>query len=364
MFHLPDYSKCLKICSDSETSVFYESKFILDGYDVSLFNYRIAQYSDFVNQNAFELRGLCFVFNNDGTVYRRFPLMEKFFNLNENESTQYEIIKGKKIKSVYQKVDGSIINFIELPNGKVFAKSKMSFDSDQAKQAQSIFETNKEINDFVTDCLNQDISPIFELIGPSNTVVVKYPKTELVLLRLRNNKTGEYLSLDDVDLKKSERFKFSLKDLMNLQTKLEGLEGWIVEFEDSQKIKIKTEWYLKLHRILTDYSNREDYLISEILDERIDDILSYLDYGSEQRLFVEKVIERTQRNFSDMLTDCDSLLSTWNGDRKSFAEKNYKHPYFGIVMSVVDGKNKYELIKEWIKKCTYRLSGARTWLNL
>ena len=125
--------------------------------------------------------------------------------------------------------------------------------------------TNKEINEFVTECLNKDISPIFELIGPSNTVVVKYPKTELVLLRLRNNKTGEYLSMDDVDLKKSERFKFSLDDLISLQTKLEGLEGWIVEFEDSQKIKIKTEWYLKLHRILTNYSNREDYLIIRVM---------------------------------------------------------------------------------------------------
>ena len=73
---------------------------------------------------------------------------------------------------------------------------------------------------------------------------------------------------------------------------LESIEGWIVEFSDGQKIKIKTDWYYSLHRIFTDYSNREDYLIDMILDEKIDDILSVLDYGSENRLFVEEVIDK------------------------------------------------------------------------
>ena len=31
---------------------FYESKFVVEGYDVSIFNYRLAQYSDFADNLA------------------------------------------------------------------------------------------------------------------------------------------------------------------------------------------------------------------------------------------------------------------------------------------------------------------------
>ena len=172
MFYLPDYNECLEICEKSE-GIFYESKSNIDGYDISMFNYRLTTYNDFFNYNAFELRGLTFVFNTDGSVYKRFLLMEKFFNVNENESTLFDTIKDKKVKSVYLKEDGSIISFIELPNGKIIAKSKMSFESDQAIMAQNLFETNLKINAFVKDSLSKDLSAVFEYVGPMNRVVVE-----------------------------------------------------------------------------------------------------------------------------------------------------------------------------------------------
>jgi RNA ligase len=124
MFFIPSYEFCKDICEKTNNDVFYESKFIIDGYDISIFNYRIATYQDFLEYQAFELRGLTFVFNKDGSFFKRFLLMEKFFNLNENESTSIDLVKNKKIKSVFFKEDGSIINFIQLPNGRILAKSK------------------------------------------------------------------------------------------------------------------------------------------------------------------------------------------------------------------------------------------------
>ena len=173
MFYLPDYNECLEICQKSD-GIFYESKSNIDGYNISIFNYRLTTYNDFITYGAFELRGLAFVFNLDGSVYKRFLLMEKFFNINENESTLFDVIKDKKVKSVYLKEDGSIISFIELPNGKIAAKSKMSFESEQAIMAQKLFESNGNINKFVKDCISKDLSPIFEYVGPMNRVVVKY----------------------------------------------------------------------------------------------------------------------------------------------------------------------------------------------
>lgn len=362
MFYLPDYNECLEICEKSD-GIFYESKFSIEGYNISMFNYRLCTYNDFVTYGAFELRGLTFVFNLDGSVYKRFLLMEKFFNINENESTLFDTIKDKKVKSVYLKEDGSIINFIELPNGKIISKSKMSFESEQALMGQKLFESNENINTFVKDCISKDLVPIFEYVSPMNRVVVKYDNSELVLLRLRDNKTGEYLSTEGYDISKPMSFKFSLNDLMSIKGSLESIEGWIVEFLDGQKIKIKTEWYFSLHRILTDYSNREDYLIDLILDEKIDDILSVLDYGTEQRRFVESVIEITNRKVMNISNEVDRVLSTYDGDKKSFVLSNKEHEFFWIMTQVIIGKDKMDLIKDFILKKTYRLFGAREWLN-
>jgi RNA ligase len=349
MFHLPDYIKCLEICDKSD-GIFYESKFSIDGYNISIFNYRLSTYNDFVTYEAFELRGLTFVFNSDGSVYKRFLLMEKFFNINENESTLFDVVKDKKVKSVYLKEDGSIINFIELPNGRILAKSKMSFESEQALMGQKLFESNENINIFVKDCISKDLVPVFEYVGPMNRVVVKYDNSDLILLRLRDNKTGKYLSIEDYDISKPISFKFTLSDLMNLKGNLESIEGWIVEFVDGQKIKIKTDWYHSLHRILTDYSNREDYLIDMILDEKIDDILSLMDYGSEQRRFVENVVEITNKKIMDISNEVDRVLSTYDGDRKSFALEHNNHKLFGLMTQVISGRDKMEVIKFLIKK--------------
>jgi hypothetical protein len=353
----------LEICNKSQ-GLFYESKFLIEGYPVSIFNYRLTTYQDFLLFQGLELRGLTFVFNKDGSIFNRYLLMEKFFNLGENESSLMEVVSDKKIKSIYLKEDGSIINFIKLPNGKILAKSKTSFDSEQAKSAQTIFETNKKIFDFVTDCLNREIMPIFEYVGPKNRIVVKYDYSDLILLRLRNNTNGRYISLENIDLRKPESYKFSLNDLLNLKENLEGLEGWIVEFEDDQKVKIKTNWYYSLHRVLTDYSNREDYLIDMILNEKIDDVLSVLDYGSESRIFVDMVISKTNNNVKKMIQEIDSILLGYNGDRKEFSIKYKNNPYFGIIIQVISGKDKMELIKEFILKKTYRLFEAKKWLNL
>ena len=101
-----------------------------------------------------------------------------------------------------------------------------------------------------------------------------------------------------------------------------------------------------------------------ILNEKIDDVLSVLDYGSESRIFVERVISKTNKNIREMIKEIDSVLVEYNGDRKEFSIKYKKHHYFGIIIQVISGKDKMELIKEFVLKKTYRLFEAKKWLNL
>ncbi len=211
--------------------------------------------------------------------------------------------------------------------------------------------------------MDKGLSPIFELVGPNNRVVVKYSLTDLILIRLRNNVTGEYVDIEERGLNIPHKYNFSLRDLISLKSELIDMEGWIVEFLDGQKVKIKTDWYLSLHRIYTDYSQREDYLIDLILDEKIDDILSTLEDGCENKIFVEKVIKQTYTNILSIRNQVDEMLIDYDGDRKLFAQKYKNHKYFPISVKCLSNFDKHEIIKDYIKKTTYRLGEARNWLS-
>ena len=152
---IPTYEEAVEMCS-GEDAPFYESKYEVEGYTVSVFNYRLAQYKDFdmpipskPELKGFEMRGLTFVFNKDGSLYNRYVLLEKFFNLNQVPNSMYSVVKDYKIRYVNNKEDGSIATFVKLPNGKILGKSKMGFDNDQANGINKIYKTNPDVKSFV-----------------------------------------------------------------------------------------------------------------------------------------------------------------------------------------------------------------------
>lgn len=164
---IPTYEEAVELCSYPD-SPFYESKMVVDGFNVSVFNYRLAQSKDFDKPleskpelRGHEMRGLTFVFNEDGSLYNRYVLLEKFFNLNQVPDSMYSIIKDYKIRFVNNKEDGSIASFIKLPNDRVVGKSKMGFDNDQSNGINKIYKTNPDVKSFVDWCLNNDIVSIF-----------------------------------------------------------------------------------------------------------------------------------------------------------------------------------------------------------
>ena len=92
MYNLLTYNQAVTLTQGNEAP-FYEARFVVDGYNISIFNYRLAMYSDFRDNFAFEMRGLTFVFNEDGSLYNRYLLLHKFFNLNQVEDSQYSLVK-------------------------------------------------------------------------------------------------------------------------------------------------------------------------------------------------------------------------------------------------------------------------------
>lgn len=382
---IPTYEDCLEMCS-REDSPFYESKMVVDGYNVSVFNYRLAQYKDFVTPlesrpelKAYEMRGLTFVFNEDGSVFDRFILLEKFFNLNQVPESMYSIVKNYKIKYVNNKEDGSIASFIKLPNGKVVGKSKMGFDNDQANGINKIYKTNEDIKNFVNWCLDNDIVPIFEYVAPHNRIVLKYPKEELILLRLRDNKTGKHIDIkehfDKLGSIKIAPFEDDFRDLDHLieltATKTDK-EGSIVTAEDEHGrdffFKLKTPWYCERHGLLTEDLYREHIIIGYILDDKIDDILGQIpEDEKEAHERINKIISIVKKALSDKVLDIEKSYQVFvemGKDRKEYALKwRTKDKNFGYVMAMAKGIEPYELAKDWVREQTKRLHIAREWLQ-
>lgn len=408
MKKIPTYKEAVELCSFPE-SPFYESKLVVDGYNISIFNYRLAQGKDFSEPipekpelKGHEMRGLTFVFNEDGSLFNRFLLLEKFFNLNQVPETTYSIVKNYKIKSISNKEDGSIASFIKLPNGKVIGKSKMGFDNEQAIGINRVYRKNKDVKSFVDWCLSNDITAIFEYVSPNNRIVLEYPNEELILLRLRDNVTGKHIDIRDHSNKIGSiriapfEDKVDLDQLIELAESLVDKEGWIVncldEFGDDFFFKIKTKWYVSLHGLLTNDLNRENIIIGHILDDKIDDILGQIPEENETHERINRIISIVKVALNEK---SEEIKIAYNGfvnsglTKKEYALSSRKNTIFPFVMNMVKANelrnlskdeisaiydniedyertlqrcDPYEMSVEWLRDKTKRLKIAREWL--
>ena len=409
---IPTYEQALELCS-GEDAPFYESKMVVDGFNVSVFNYRLAQYKDFANPipdkpelKGYEMRGLTFVFNEDGSLFNRYVLLEKFFNLNQVPDSLYSVVKNYKIKFVNNKEDGSIASFIKLPNGKIIGKSKMGFDNDQADGINRVYKTNKEVKSLVDWSLDNNIVPVFEYVAPNNRIVLRYPSEELILLRLRDNVTGKHIDirdhLDKVGSIRVSPFEDEIKDLdqlIELTATQVDKEGSIVTCEDEMGrdffFKIKTPWYMSLHGLLTDDLYREHIIIGYILDDKIDDILGQIpEDEKEAHIRINKIVDIVKKSISDKVSEIEKDYRQYvsmNISKKDYAINHRKNnPNFGFVMNVVKADDlkkmskeeildiydnmedyekalqrcePYEMAKMWLRDLTKRLNLSREWLQ-
>jgi RNA ligase len=409
---IPTYEQALELCSGEEAP-FYESKMVVDGFNVSVFNYRLAQYKDFANPipekpelKGYEMRGLTFIFNEDGSLFNRYVLLEKFFNLNQVPESLYSVVKNYKIKFVNNKEDGSIASFVKLPNGKIVGKSKMGFDNDQADGINRVYKTNKEVKSLVDWALNNNIVPIFEYVAPNNRIVLRYPSEELILLRLRDNATGKHIDirehLDKVGSIRVAPFEDeiqSLDQLIELNATQVDKEGSIVTCEDENGrdffFKLKTPWYCERHGLLTEDLYREHIIIGYILDDKIDDILGQVpEDEKEAHERINKIISIVKKAIADKVSEIEKSYEQFvksGVSKKDYAINQRKNnPNFGFVMNMVKADDlrkmskeeildiydnmedyekalqrcePYEMAKMWLRDLTKRLNLSREWLQ-
>lgn len=381
-FYLKTKEEYDNIVASSEA--FYRNDRVIEGQNVAIYDYRLASLTDFTDNEAFEMRGLTFVQNTDGT-WTRHILMNKFFNVNQTIGWMYDDVKDKEIVGLANKEDGSIISFVKFENGKILAKSKTSFDSEQAEMSNEVYNEREDLRKFIDYTIENDLTAIFELVSPHNQVVLEYRHTDLVLLQVRDNMTGEYLTNGElagltvsINVNIAEQFPPSMWNLDDLLVRKElddsDIEGWIVTFEDGQMAKIKTDKYLQLHHLIGPDAFRENLLIKTILDNNIDDVIAQIVDGEKKRKVID-MSEVVQHHFNHLVVEYKRLrgeyFNKYGENRKEFALKYSRtHELFGAVMK---GLNKGDFkvveklaedaVKEHMLKRANGLNDAKEYLK-
>lgn len=359
-FFIPNYEQAQAICQSNET--FYEKKVEINGVKVSVFNYRLAQFKDFQQPIAssseitgFEMRGLTFVHEAEGT--KRYLQLHKFFNLNQVPGYQLAEVEHLNVLKSQDKCDGSMIRFI-LINGELVAKTKMDFFNDQCVMAMGVVENNPKLKSFILETLDRGEAAIMELVSKFNQIVISYDKTELILLQIRDELTGEYKDIYQHSLVLKYGIKCaeveSSKSLMSYVERKEieeNIEGWVLTLENGQMLKVKTNWYIVRHGLLSEELVRENKIVELVLTDTLDDLIAQVDKDDIRRKYAEEIQAAIIKYLDKKANEIVAFKSKYQGDRKSFAMENHKHPLFPFAVKLIDYKGDekdlaYNLIKQ------------------
>ena len=322
--------------------------------------YIVAAEGTFDSNLAREARGM--VFDRTGRIISR-PL-HKFFNVNERPETHVDQIDWSKVYRVMVKRDGSMIHTVENSNhdnGRDYywLKSKKSFTSDVVIQTEKWIdgsENKKNLKDFCNTIVGQNKTAIFEWTSPEARIVLPYEQPELTLLHIRCNYTGEYAKNEELEYySKTYNIPLVAEDieaknillekgpsaLLDHALNLQGVEGWVIQFEDGNMVKLKTKQYLELHRVMTFLRERDVALM--VLREQLDDLKTTLVAEGCDLAQVLDIEARVVQKIDTIINSVENTYNEWKQlDRKSFAIKfgsnGENHPFFGLLMSKYTGK--------------------------
>jgi RNA ligase len=216
---------------------------------IAIYNYsREVQYEGKWDDITKMCRGL--VLDGDGNVIAK--SFNKFFNMEEHSSDE---IPNESFE-VFEKMDGSL-GILFWYEGKWVFATKGSFTSDQSIKGREL------LSKYDVNPLPKGYTILFEVIYPENRIVCDYGDNEsLVVLSMISNANGvelDYSSLkqicDVTGFPLVKRYD-GITDYKTLKSIIDkDQEGFVLRFRSGFRMKIKGEEYVRLHRILTGFSN-------------------------------------------------------------------------------------------------------------
>jgi RNA ligase len=295
---------------------------------LTIWNYsERVQYEGLWDEVTLMCRGL--VTDDQGNIVAR-PF-RKFFNMEEKRHTPTQDFE------VYEKMDGSLGIFFYYNGEPVFA-TRGSFTSDQAIRGKEIL--NKYNWQYGT---YEGYTYLFEIIYPENRIVVNYNGLEeLVVLGVIETATGKECNYNEMA---NEGFSLvkkydGIKDYSVLKSMISNnAEGFIVKFSNGDRMKIKGEEYLRLHRIMTNVSTTA---VWEILSSGGDMTEILKDVPDEFYIKINNYTNELKSQYNLLNTEYNWIFKKcepFKTDRAKFANiaKMFKYP--SLLFGILDGKD-------------------------
>ena len=327
----------------SDLGEIYTKTTKINGKGLVLFNYTPkAMYKNEWNDFERVCRGI--IFDELGSVVAR-PFL-KFFNLNQlGYDKNYILDRG--IESITVKLDGSlgIVFYFE---GGWRAVTHGSFNSEQATKAEEMLEV------YDLSLLNKDFTYMVEIIYPENRIVLDYKGYKgLVMLAAIHTATGEELKRKTLSALCSEmNFRivdlehFSWNELLYLVDNIKDVEGWVILINNGERVKLKTEHYKELHKLVSNITPRN--VFEAYCAGNVEEYISAL--PDEFQIECKELVEGFNASYLELKSKYEGiylsiLIEMYEPSRRAYAElaNKYKHPQ--ILFALLDGKDISKLIQ-------------------
>ena len=309
--------------TDINEAFFYKD-LILDDQIYRVFNYRFANYTDFLNPGALECRGHMFNITNKDNIKLVCLPITKFFNLHENPFTID--IDFSTIKNITLKMDGSLISTFIHKNELNF-KSKTVINSEQVKGTKKFFLSpqNKNFKSILYEITKNGYTINLEYISPTNRIIIPYKETNLIVLNIREISTGKYIPLkrfrsykyyDELLKHKVKTLTMTTEELIDISKK-DNIEGVVVELNTNQFIKLKTDSYFSLHKIKSSLSDKN--IVEFVLNKNSDDLKTLF---KKDTIILERIVEIENivyKTFNELIT----TIEKFHKENQNLIQKDY-----------------------------------------
>ena len=253
---------------------------------------------------------------------------DKFFNYTEGEGIKVLEHFDWGNYTFQEKRDGSLLR-VWYYKGKWRVSTSGTIDAKKAtidipSNPYGSFEDMflnivREYGDVYFINLNENYTYSFEMTGPENKIVVDYDKNELTLIGIRDNITNKELDIYKVNpfksIKTPRRWAFD-KDmetaLMNVNS-WSNFEGLVLTDAYFNRVKIKTEEYVALHR-MADETSSDRGVMSIILNGTIDDVVNRLPHLQARVDRIQEFLRQEAEGIEKLINSID-----YSQDRKTIA---------------------------------------------
>lgn len=251
-------------------------------------------------------------------------------------------------------VDGNVVPFLHLIAEYFGYKVEHYVDDYYVPPRQEYMSYHdynsimRKIGEILEEELDKDYTYITELVSPINRIVTEYVTTDMFLLGIRHNESGEYVRGNVSLFSTPKSYNCSgineIKEALNNINKNSDTihEGFVVTCNDTGiKAKFKNTAYLTIHRNLGKDTLNDKAIIEVVANGEESEIVSYfpnlsdrLDELTEKR---ERVIENIQYGF-EMVNTID--------DRKMLAMELKKYGIASIIFPSIK-KEVYNPLLAW-----------------